>query len=147
MDESQIFKRLQWNLKSEVVKNLSTVKTNIANPIQNIPTTTISFHTICENWVFTQYVKTDCSGYRQLAGSQIYCYANSLLSLKVSWTLDSCMLMEHFHMHDDSKIDIWSSEQFFGMTNSNSTHDKNIAHGSGPDMVKSTIVHCVFTVQ
>ena len=36
------------------------------------------------------------------------------------------------------------SEQNLGMKNSNSTHDKNIAHGSGPDMVKSTIVQYVF---
>ena len=28
------------------------------------------------------------------------------------------------------------SEQYFGMTNRNSTHGKNIAHGSDPDMVK-----------
>ena len=31
------------------------------------------------------------------------------------------------------------SEQYFEMTNRNSTHGKNIAHGSGPDKIKSTI--------
>ena len=36
------------------------------------------------------------------------------------------------------------SEQNLGMKNSNSTHGKNIAHCSGPDMVKSTIVQYVF---
>ena len=36
------------------------------------------------------------------------------------------------------------SEQYFRMKNSNSTHGKNIAHCSGPDMVKSTVVQYVF---
>ena len=44
-----------------------------------------------------------------------------------------------FYAHDDGEVDIW-----IGMKNSDSTHGKNIAHCSGPDMVKSTIVQCVF---
>ena len=36
------------------------------------------------------------------------------------------------------------SDQYFAMTNRNSTHGKNIAHCSGPDLVKSAIVQYVF---
>ena len=69
-------------------------------------------------------------------GSPIYCYSNSLgiLSLKVS-----CMQIEHF-----SRAVRLLFEKYFGMTNSSSTHDKNIAHGSGLDIVKSAIVQYVF---
>ena len=51
------------------------------------------------------------------------------------------MQMEHFHAHDDREL---ISEQYYGMENSNSTHRKNIAHRSGPNMVKSTTVQYVF---
>ena len=36
------------------------------------------------------------------------------------------------------------SEQYSGITNSNSSHDENFAHCSVPDLVKSTIVQYVF---
>ena len=52
------------------------------------------------------------------------------------------MQMEYFHAHDDSEIDIWTI--FWDDKQYNSTHDKNIAHGRDPDMVKSRIVQYVF---
>ena len=110
-------------------------KHNIAKLTQNIPKATISFHTI-------YCVKTDGSGYPQLAGSPIYWYVNSLYS---RWKFDehgihACKWNIFMRMTTAKLI----SEQYFGMKNSNSTHGKNIVHCSGPDMVKSTIVQYVF---
>ena len=117
-------------MKLYTISNFSTVKIILQNSFKNTKKYTI----YC--------VKTEGSGYCQLAGRSIYCYANSLFSLNVSWARDSCMQMEHFHAHDDSEIDIWTT--FWEEKQYNSTHCKNIAHCSGPNMVKSTIVHYVF---
>ena len=94
---------------------------NIAKLIQNIPRAAIRFHTI-------------------------YCVKIDIVAT-VSWRvaehgIRACKWNIFMRLTTARLI----SEQcmYFGMTNINSTHGKNIVHCSGPDMVKSTIVLYVF---
>ena len=97
-----------------------------------------SFKTLQEllPWVFTENWR-----YRQLTGSPIYCYANSRLSLKVSWSRDSMQMERTFSC-------AWRQRrQYLNNISGWKTVIPRIVRislCSGPKMVKSTIVQYVF---
>ena len=118
--ESYILKRLQWNLDSEVVKNF--------NSLHCIDCRTLSIH---------------AKGYHTFSHNTVLCenlrQPNILLcqfTTPVASFMSTGFMLANGTFFTGMTTAKLFSEQYFWMTNRNSTHGKNIAYGSGPDMVK-----------